>query len=268
MFEGMQKIEEVLIYMEENLLQEVDCDILARKMNLSVYEFRRIFSFIVGCPISEYIRKRRLSLAACEMMQNPRVNLQDLGEKYGYSSQSAFSKAFKEQHGISPTACQSGDYSINLFTRPQFQLHVGGRETVPLRIISDDAFSIDGYTGTSDLSDSCCCENVWNDFYESGADREIHDDQLYVSYRNQERVVSCTIGQRTQKGDTISASRWACFTMQTIDDDAVNAFYGKIIYEWLPSAKLQRRDNIPTLEVFPTDMSREGFQWEIRIPII
>ena len=50
-------------------------------------------------------------------------------------------------------------------------------------------------------------------------------------------------------------------------DDAVNEIYCKIIYEWLPSANLKRNENIPTVEVYPYDMSEEGFEWEIRIPI-
>ena len=65
MYSGLQKIEEVIEYIEQNITVEIDCNELSRRMNLSVYEFRRIFSFIVGCPVSEYIRKRRLSLAAC-----------------------------------------------------------------------------------------------------------------------------------------------------------------------------------------------------------
>lgn len=51
-------------------------------MGLSVYEFRRIFSFIIGCPISEYIRKRRLSLAALEIMKNKHTDIMKLSEKY------------------------------------------------------------------------------------------------------------------------------------------------------------------------------------------
>ena len=55
--------------------------------------------------------------------------------------------------------------------------------------------------------------------------------------------------------------------MNTTDDDAVNRKYGEILYEILPSAGLTRIDEIPTVEVFPLDMSEDGFEWEIRIPI-
>ena len=55
--------------------------------------------------------------------------------------------------------------------------------------------------------------------------------------------------------------------LNTVDDDAVNEIYCKIIYEWLPSANLERDEKVPTVEVYPFDMSDDGFEWEIRIPI-
>ena len=62
MYNGIQKIDEIIDYIEANITEDLNHNKMAEKMNLSVYEFRRIFSFIIGCPISEYIRKRRLSL--------------------------------------------------------------------------------------------------------------------------------------------------------------------------------------------------------------
>ena len=125
MYNGIQKIEEVIDYIESNLIREPDIDVMAAKMSLSVYEFRRIFSFIVGCPISEYIRKRRLSLAATEIMASDKADILKISEKYGYSSQSAVTRAFCEQHGVSPSALLSGKSDINLFTCPRFSVTIG-----------------------------------------------------------------------------------------------------------------------------------------------
>lgn len=267
MYNGIQKIEDVIDYIEAHITEELDCDILASKMQLSVYEFRRIFSFIVGCPISEYIRKRRLSLAATEIMTNDNVNLQEISEKYGYSNQSAFTRAFCEQHKVSPGVCMHEKPSINLFTCPKFSVTISGRENVPFNIKKTDTFYISGFTGISPITDSCCCEDVWNAFYESGIDKTLSTDKLYVSYHNHGNDVNCCIGEIGSEGQKIPASRWACFTMNTVDDDIVNEAYSKIIYEWLPSANLIINENMPTVEVYPFDMSEDGFEWEIRIPI-
>ncbi len=277
MYNGIRKIEEVIDLIESNITEDISCDVLASKMNLSVYEFRRIFSFIVGCPISEYIRRRRLSVAACEILSSENVNMRVIGEKYGYDNQSAFIRAFGEQHGVSPSAYLKGEQKINLFTRPKFEMTVFGRETVPIRIIKMDDFSIIGFGGVSVISDSCCCENVWSEFYNQKTDEALEKkfapEKLYVSYKNQGSNVFCTIGAKADKKDedftvsTVPAGKYACFTLNTVDDDAVNETYSKILYEWLPSTNLKQNHKSPTIEVYPFDMSGDGFEWEIRIPI-
>lgn len=267
MYNGIQKIEEAINYIEENIMLDLDYNLMAAKMNLSVYEFRRIFSFIVGCPVSEYIRKRKLSLAALEIMTSNKVDILQLSQKYGYSNQSSFTRAFCEQHGVSPTACLHEEVEVNLFTRPEFEINIRGGENIPFKVIKTDCFYIQGYSAFSTITDSCCCENVWNDFYEKGFDKKIYADKLYASYCNADGNVKCCIGEIGLEGQLIRESRWACFDMNTVDDDAVNAQYSKIIYEYLPSANLTPNKNIPTVEVYPFDMSENGFSWEIRIPI-
>ena len=117
-------MEKIIEYIECNITSEIDYEALASQMTLSVYEFRRIFAFVVGCPLSEYVRKRRLSLAACDLMTSANATVQEISEKYGYSTLSAFSKAFSEYHGFSPTACQKGECKISLFSKPKFEFHI------------------------------------------------------------------------------------------------------------------------------------------------
>lgn len=267
MYNGIEKIKMVIDYIEENITEEPDCSEMATKMNLSVYEFRRIFAFLVGCPISEYIRRRKLSLAALEIMNNDKVEISKLSEKYGYANQSAFTRAFCEQHGVSPTACLQDGVEVNLFTRPEFKLDISGRENIPFKIVKTEAFYIDGYTACSTITDSCCCEDVWNGFYENEIDKKLCTDKIYAAYFNDDNNVKCCIGKISEEGQKIGASRWACFKMDTVDDDIVNKQYSKIIYEWLPSANMKRNENLPVIEIYPFDMSEDSFEWEIRIPL-
>ena len=267
MYSGIQKIEEVIDYIESNLTAEPDYNEMAKKMNLSVYEFRRIFSFIVGCPLAEYIRKRRLSIAATEIMTSEKVEMVKISEKYGYSNQSAFTRAFSEQHGVSPSECFHEKPIINLFTRPNFSVNISGGEKVPFRIIKTETFFIRGFSDISPITDTCCCEDVWNRFNESGTDKTLNTDKIYVSYFNEGENVNCCIGEKAEDGQEIPEARWACFTLNTVDDDVVNEIYSKIIYDWLPSANLCKNNDLPNFEVYPFDMSGENFEWEIRIPL-
>ena len=83
MYDGIKKIAAIIEKIESNITEEQDYEALAAEMTLSVYEFRRIFAFVVGCPLSEYLRKRRLSLAACELISDTKISLGALSEKYG-----------------------------------------------------------------------------------------------------------------------------------------------------------------------------------------
>ena len=273
MYNGIQKIEEIINEIENNITSDINYEALASRMALSVYEFRRIFAFVVGCPLSEYVRKRRLSLAACDLMTNAKVTVQEISEKYGYSTLAAFSKAFSEHHGFSPTVCQKGNCEITLFSKPKFELHIQNVDEHSFGILSDTAFTIQGYCAFSEHTDTCCCEQVWNDFYELEKDKEVSGETIFVSYHNEQGKVKCRIGERinpneaTTTADIIPECRWLCVKMNTTEDDVVNRQYSTILCDLLPSAKLNRRSDIPTVEVFPRDMSEDNFEWEIRIPI-
>jgi AraC-like DNA-binding protein len=273
MYNGIQKIDEIINEIENNITSDIDYEALASKMTLSVYEFRRIFAFVVGTPISEYVRKRRLSLAACDLMTNPKANIQEISEKYGYSTLAAFSKAFSEYHGFPPTVCQRGNCEITLFSKPKFELRIQNVDEHSFWILSDTAFTIQGYCAFSEHTDTCCCEQVWNDFYNVGKDKELSEDKIFASYRNEQGMVKCCIGERvesaeaTMDADIIPESRWLCVKMNTTDDDIVNQKYNALLCDLLPSTNMRRRPDMPTVEVYPRDMSEEGFEWEIRIPI-
>lgn len=272
MYDSFQKIEAVIKQIEANITEEINYNKLASDMALSLYEFRRIFSFIIGCPLSEYVRRRRLSLAACELSSNKNASIQQISEKYGYSTEAAFSKAFREQHDVSPLRVQKGGAKIKLFTRPEFKVTLSGRNTAAFSLENDTGYGICGLSMISPHTDTCCCEAVWNDFYDKGYDGKIVGDKIYAAYASDGSEVLCSIGERVgADADTliqkIPQCTWACFKLNTTDDDSVNEKYGEILYEILPSARLRRIESIPTVEVYPIDMSSDDFEWEIRIPV-
>ena len=269
----------VIDYIESHITESISCETLAQMTGLSVYEFRRIFSFVVGMPVGEYIRKRRLSLAAFEIIRSDAGDISSIAEKYGYSSQSAFTTAFKTMHSISPLLLKKWNVPVELLSKPSFELRRTGLESVPVKIIKTDDMHIIGFCGISDENDSDCCEAVWTGFYAAGADRQVlsvsADQKLYALYDNMpDGTVRCVIGAKSAlpeyEGLTkvmLPKTDWAVFTLNSTDDAYVAAIYTKILYEWLPSAGLERRTDIPTIEVYPANMDDEGFAWEIRIPI-
>ena len=267
----MKYFEDIINYIEVHITEEVNVKSLAEMASLSVYEFRRIFSFVTKIPFSEYLRKRRLSLAAVELFEK-KCSVGEIAGKYGYDSQSAFSRAFKEFHGISPMEVTAGNGSFKVMTKISTEIVTTGGKDVPCLIIEKDAFTVSGFQGRSEITDTECCEDVWSAFYESDVSQKIcgDNDKIFAVYRSEADFVDCVIGtDKPFVGESIDIppSRWACFEMSTTEDRYVNEFYKDILNQWLGSTGYKRAKNVPNVEVFPSDMEEDGFLWEIWVAI-
>ncbi|MCL6458437.1 MAG: AraC family transcriptional regulator, partial [Gorillibacterium sp.] len=82
----LERMNDAIDYIEDHLTENIDYTAVAKRTYCSVYNFQRIFSFIISVPVAEYIRNRRLTLAAQEL-QNTSKRMIDLAVKYQYESQ-------------------------------------------------------------------------------------------------------------------------------------------------------------------------------------
>ena len=264
---------EIIRYIEEQLEETIEVTTLARMAGLSVYEFRRVFTFVTGVPIGEYIRKRRLSCAAEQLLQK-KCTVTELAERYGYDAPSSFSRAFREFHGFGPNELEHGN-PVRMFTPINFELCVSGGADLSYTLRHLPAFSVSGVSGISDLRDTECCENVWSAFYENPECKEILKachGELYAVYDNREDGVQCTVGVCNAEKDFLSTVRvpqsdWMCFRAHGAEDAVVNRLYGDILYRCLAYGNFEREEQLPNVEVFPENMDDDDFEWEIRIPV-
>ena len=95
----LDRMNQVIDYIEEHLDEDVVYNNLADIVCCTVYQFGRVFSYVVGIPLSEYVRRRRLSQAALEL-QSGGVRVIDAAFKYGYGSPDSFTRAFVAMHGL------------------------------------------------------------------------------------------------------------------------------------------------------------------------
>ena len=102
-----------------------------------------MFPFITGVTLSEYIRRRRLTLAALEL-QSQDCKVIDVAIKYGYDSPEAFSRAFKNLHGIMPSSAREMGVSLKAYPKMSFQISVKGDIEMKYRIINRDGFTVFG----------------------------------------------------------------------------------------------------------------------------
>lgn len=112
-------------YIEENLTGDIDEKEIAKLSCCPPDTFNRIFSFIYGITLSEYIRNRRLTLAALEL-KNSSAKLLDIAIKYGYNSHEAFSRAFQKFHGVTPSAVRNENASFKHCCKAVEYMHLYG----------------------------------------------------------------------------------------------------------------------------------------------
>jgi AraC-type DNA-binding domain-containing proteins len=136
----IKRMNSVLDYIEDNLDGEISDDKIAILSANSKGMFQRIFTMITDMTLSEYIRKRRLT-QACADIQNTDEKIIDIAIKYGYNSPDAFTTAFKNFHGITPSAAKIYSIDIQSFRRFTFNPNLtitGGNNNMQYRTISLD----------------------------------------------------------------------------------------------------------------------------------
>lgn len=131
-------MDNVIEYIESNLNDTIDYSIISKKACCSIYHFQRVFSYIFGIPLAEYIRRRRMTLAAFELHQSD-IKVVDLTVKYGYDSQSSFSRAFQAFHGCSPTEARTGSKITKAFPRVSFHINLNIGQEISYRIEKTEA---------------------------------------------------------------------------------------------------------------------------------
>lgn len=131
-------------FIEDHLAEELDVAGLASSLGTTEYHLRRIFSSLAGMPLSEYVRRRRMAVAAADVIGDG--DLLGIAVRYGYGSTEAFGRAFRSVHGVSP-----GDVRRHggpLRTQPQlrFRLTVEGNIPMDTRIADRPAFRLVGHS--------------------------------------------------------------------------------------------------------------------------
>ena len=139
----LERLNEALEHIESHLDQRIEVTELARIAMTSEYHFRRMFSALAGISLSEYIRRRRLTVAGAEVLAGERTLL-EIAVRYGYGSGEAFARAFRALHGVGPGEARRGGAALNSQPRMSFRLIVEGSSTMRYRVVEREQFHVVG----------------------------------------------------------------------------------------------------------------------------
>jgi AraC family transcriptional regulator len=139
----LKDMNDALMYIEENLEGDLDLCEVANIARSSEFHFKKMFSYLAGITLIEYIRRRRLTVAGFEL-RDKNIKVIDVAIKYGYHSPDSFTKAFRQQHGMNPSEVRKHEKSLKAFPRMTFQLTIKGGSALTYRIEEKEAFTVVG----------------------------------------------------------------------------------------------------------------------------
>ena len=289
----LKSMNRVIEHIEENLTQTISFVELSQIVGCSVYEFSRIFSFMAGMSVSEYVRRRRLSQAVFDI-QNIGDKIIDIALKYCYESPTSFAKAFKELHGTTPRDARKPGYILKTYPPLSFVLTIKGVNKMEFRIEKRYSFKIMGLIGYENMEDRPDCTDdalpsLWREFMDDYNPRLWNDGDpnyytvpfwqvgAYDFKPTKDGKTEVIIGAE-YKGEmpegmslkTVPAATWAVFTITSPSGHPhVPEAWTRVLTEWLPVSQYKRDENAPCLEVFPDgDADSNDYQWEIWLPVI
>lgn len=137
--EWMTRMNAALHYIESHLTEEISYAEAAKKACCPAQHFQRMFAFVTDVPLSEYIRRRRLTLAAFEL-QHSTSKVIDIALKFGYESPEAFARAFQQLHGTTPTKARNIGTTLKAYPRITFQFVLKGAAEMNYRMEKAEAY--------------------------------------------------------------------------------------------------------------------------------
>ena len=281
-------IQRSLDYTEAHLTEKIDYEAVAKQAYSSAFHFQRMFSMLCGFSLGDYIRMRRMTLAAEDLLRTG-DKIIDIALKYGYDTPESFSRAFFRFHGITPTEARRGG-TIKSFFRLSVKLILSGGSTMDYRIEKQDAFKIvckkkqvtkpQGDTATEEIS------AFWNECTKDGT---IEDICKYGRFDNLGGVLGicfseeladsgfpygigaeysgAPLGNEGLEIVDIPAHTYAIFQCKGPMPEAFKTTYQRIVTEFFPQSNYEYGNGVE-LEVYPSaEVGDPNYTCEIWIAV-
>ncbi|MFX3673408.1 MAG: effector binding domain-containing protein [Paenisporosarcina sp.] len=274
-------------FLEDHLDSNFKVEDAASEANVSVFHFQRIFLVLTDMSVMEYVRRRRLTLAAQDLaLTNERVI--DVALKYGYETPEAFAEAFKRQHGMSPSEARSTQKGFTSYNRLVISVQLKGAYPMKVRIEEKPAFPIVGVARTFSIENGENTREIpkmWEEVHQNGVNDELtkmNKGELKgilgvcrmiesVSNSIEYWIATAYDGNdipAQYETMEIPATTYAIFEVVGPMPQAMQSMWEKIYSEWFPSSSYRPSESA-MMEVYTNDDAyKEDYYSEIWIPVV
>lgn len=266
-------------YIEAHLSGEIDYEQLARLACCSSYHYQRMFAYMAGVSLGEYIRRRRMSVAAADLQGGEKVL--EVALKYGYQSPTAFNRAFQSVHGLPPSALRETGASAKAFPPLHFTITIKGVEQMEYRIEKREPFRVVGVSIAIDKDMEKNFDKIPPFWGQAAADGVIEKlaGMMDAQPMGILGVCACTgeeewrywIAAASTRQDaaleefTVPAATWAVFPGSGTNQ-SIQELERRVLTEWLPSSGYEY-GNAPDIEVY-LNADPQNSKYEVWIPVV
>ncbi|MBM7088353.1 AraC family transcriptional regulator [Streptomyces sp. S12] len=278
----LDRLNQILEHIEDRLDQQVDVAELARLAATSEYHLRRMFSALAGMPLSEYVRRRRLTIAGAEVLTD-QESLLDIAVRYGYGSGEAFARAFRTMHGIGPGEARRTGAALVSQPRLAFRLTVEGSSSMRYRVVDRPDFTVVGLKARVPLVHSGPNQAIID--FVRGIDPHLSERLEKLSDQDPRGIVAVcddldpsraegteldyyhgvVTSAEAPEGTTalpVPAGTWAVFTTSGPAPEAIQELWRDVYTQWFPSNPYRTR---PGPEILRTRLSADGTEAEAEL---
>ncbi|WP_406184203.1 GyrI-like domain-containing protein [Streptomyces sp. NBC_01006] len=279
----LERLNQAMEHIERHLDQAIEVDELARIAATSEYHLRRMFSALSGMPLSEYIRRRRLTLAGAEVLAG-RETLLDIAVRYGYGSGEAFARAFRAMHGIGPGEARRTGAALSSQSRMTFRLNIEGSSSMRYRIVDKPAFTVAGPKARVPLVHEGPNQAIVDfvrgidpqtlERLEKLSDQEPHGIVAVCDDLDPSRAEGTELdyyhgvitSAAPESALAVQAGTWAVFTASGPMPQAIQELWRDVFTEWFPSNPYRSRSGPEILRVRMSP-DKTGAEAELWLPV-
>ncbi|GAA2902994.1 AraC family transcriptional regulator [Enterococcus pseudoavium] len=270
--EWLDQFNNSIAYVEENLTTTIDLERAAQLAQCSSYHYQRMFSYIAGVTLGEYIRRRKMSLAGVDLQRGEKVI--DVANKYGYDSPTSFNRVFKSVHQITPQAAKQAGVKLTSYPMLTFKITVKGVNAMEYQLIDKAAFKVTGVSLKLAKDMEKAQKEIpqfWNEVSTSGqlqqllplmdqANPGVMGISLMTAETEENWEYAIAVASEEVPADfqqyEIPAAKWAIFSGTGPMPGAIQALQRQIFQEWLPTSGFEYAE-LPDIELYldanPTD---------------